>query len=180
MRLLAFYFVGLAVWQAWDVAGAGTPAVVGAIAWGGALGAAVLGLAALYAWWAARSTVYTITTRRIVLTFGIALPVSLSLPFKSIASAGLKLRSDGTGDIPLNPGERRRLSYLVLWPHARPWRLGRVQPMLRSVPDAAGVAEILSAALVEAHAARPVPVLAEPVSAPSAQARPDDLRHAAA
>lgn len=164
VRLIGFYFMGLAVFQAVEAGRAGG-AVLGTVASTLAMGAFVLALALAYAWAAARSTTYTITTRRVVLTFGIALPVTLSLPYKSIGSAALKLRADGTGDIPLGLSEKRRMSALVLWPHLRPWRLGRLQPMLRGVPDAARVAEILSAALVESQAERVVRVAQAPVTA---------------
>ncbi len=189
VRLIGFYFVGLAVWQAVEAGRAGAPggAVLGTVASTLAMGAFVLALAAAYAWAAARSTTYTITTRRVVLTFGIALPVTLSLPFKSIGTASLKLRADGTGDIPLGLAEKRRMSALVLWPHLRPWRLGRLQPMLRAVPEAARVAEVLSAALVEAQAERVVRVpqahtasTQEPAAAPAEVPSPAGLRPAAA
>ena len=42
------------------------------------------------------------------------------------------------------------LGYLLLWPHARPWRFSRPQPMLRALPGVAQVAETLAAA-VAAH-----------------------------
>lgn len=185
LRLLAFYFVGLAVWQAGEAAIAGAPvgAIAGTLAWTGTLGALVLGLGALYAWWAARSTVYTITTARVVLTFGIALPVTLSVPYKSIGAAAVRVGAGGVGDIPLAVQEKRRLSYLVLWPHARPWRLARVEPMLRAVPDVAGVAEILSAALVEAQATRhasPDIRASEPRAIAAVPAEAGSLRSAAA
>jgi len=38
------------------------------------------------------------------------------------------------------------LGYMLLWPHARPWRFARPQPMLRSVPDAQAVAAMLAEA----------------------------------
>jgi hypothetical protein len=31
----------------------------------------------------------------------------------------------------------KRIAYLHLWPHARPWQLKRPQPLLRALPDAA-------------------------------------------
>ncbi len=38
------------------------------------------------------------------------------------------------------------IAYLHLWPHARPWRAARPEPMLRCVPQAAQVAQLLSQA----------------------------------
>lgn len=157
--LVAAYFGVLLVWRIVDGANAGETAfaVAGSLLLLAGLGLAVMALILGYAWLAARTTTYTLTDRRIVLTFGIALPMSLNLPYRSIGSAAVKLFSDGTGDIPVVVTEKRRLSWIVLWPHVRPWRFSRIQPMLRAVPDAAAVAEILSGALAEAQAVRPAP-----------------------
>lgn len=108
---------------------------------------AALGLPALLAWLYSRTTLYTITNRRVVIRYGVALPMSLNIPFKIIASAALRQHADGTGDIPVALSGPGRIAYLHLWPHARPWRLARTEPMLRCVPDAARVAEILGKAL---------------------------------
>ena len=40
-----------------------------------------------------------------------------------------------------------RVSYVLLWPHVRPWRLRTPEPMLRALPDAALAAARLSEAL---------------------------------
>ena len=39
----------------------------------------IVGASILYAWLVARSTMYTITSRRVVMRFGIAVPVSFNL-----------------------------------------------------------------------------------------------------
>lgn len=116
------------------------------------------GLAVLYS----RTTRYTITSRRVLLQFGAVLPMTLNVPFKQIARADVKLFADGSGDLPLGVLAQQRLSYLLLWPHARPWRLNEVEPMLRGVPDARAVAEILAKALV---AASDGAVAAQPLAA---------------
>ncbi|OHV16491.1 phosphopantetheine adenylyltransferase, partial [Methylorubrum extorquens] len=111
------------------------------------IGLAALGLLSLLAWLVHRTTVYTLTDRRMVLHVGIALPITLNLPLTRIESADLRLFPDGTGDLPLRlpPGER--VAYLHLWPHARPWRVSRPEPMLRSVPAARSVVALLAPAL---------------------------------
>lgn len=111
------------------------------------------GLAILFS----RTTRYTVTNRRVLLQFGAALPMTLNVPFPQVAGAGLKVWSDGTGDIPLAVVSEKRLAYLLLWPHVRPWRLNSVEPMLRSVPDAQTVAGILAKALGSATAPAPEP-----------------------
>lgn len=115
-----------------------------------------LGLAMLYAWMVSRATVYTITSRRVVMHIGLALPVTINMPFQMIDAASLNVRADGSGDICLLLDSGNRLAYLVLWPHARPWRIARTEPMLRALPDAARVGQLLSRALA-ASAGAPVP-----------------------
>ena len=133
--------------------------------------AAVLILAAL-ATLVCRTTVYSITSRRVVMRIGVALPITFNLPFKTIASASLKLQGQGVGTIPLVLTDSNRLAYLVMWPHARPWRTAKTEPALRFVPDAAKVAQILaqavSAALPEAvNVMNPVVPQAQAANQPS-------------
>jgi len=87
--------------------------------------------------------------------------------------------ADGTGDIPLTMIGADRIAYLNLWPHARPWRIARPEPMLRAIPDAARVGEILSGALATAvgGTARPlrsvIPATPGPAAkSPRAKSRP--------
>lgn len=117
---------------------------------------AVLALAALavihvIAWMSASTTVYAVTNRRVVMRVGIALPIIVNLPLPEIAAAALKVHRDRSGDMPLQlKGEDVRLAYAVLWPHVRRWRFAHPEPMLRAVPDAVAVANILSQALAAA------------------------------
>ncbi len=116
--------------------------------------ALAIGLLALLAWLLSRASVYTITSRRVVMRFGVAIPISINLPFAQIANVALREHGDGTGDIPLTLASRVRSSYLILWPHARPWYFSPPQPMLRAIPEAAEVARILASALSAAAAER--------------------------
>lgn len=110
-----------------------------------------LGLLALLAWLSARTSVYTITSRRVVLRVGVALPTAINIPFVLVESGSLALGAGGVGDIPLALSGEDRVPYTTLWPHARPWRFSKPQPMLRSVPDAQKVAALLSDALLAAQ-----------------------------
>jgi hypothetical protein len=93
----------------------------------------------------ARATVYTITNRRVAMRIGAALTVTLNLPFTQVRNADLNLRRDGTGTIALDLLEAEtRLSYLVCWPHVRPWVMRRTQPALRCIPEAQSVARLLA------------------------------------
>jgi len=138
-RLVAIYFAllvaaGLATGS---YLGAGITALAGLLC---------LGLLALLAWGSARTTVYTLTNKRVVLRKGMAVPKCFNLPLKLVASADLKPHGKDHGDIALTMASDTRLAYFLLWPHARPWRLKRPQPMLRSIPDAGAVADRLARA----------------------------------
>ena len=115
-----------------------------------AAGCLALGLLMLLAWLSSRTTLYVVTSRRVTMKIGIALPIFFNLPFSSIVSASLAEYSDGTGEIPLALRAEAHIAYLHLWPHARPFRFARPEPSLRCVPDAARVAEVLSRALIAA------------------------------
>jgi hypothetical protein len=173
VREVAFYFAVLVAAQPTLalVQGTAVGATLLPMLWIGLAGSVATGVLGFLAWLAARGTVYTVTSRRLVLRFGIALPMTINLPFPVIAAAGLKLRRDGSGDLPIGLVAGERVSYIVLWPHARPWRLGRPEPMLRAVPDAAGVADILARALA-AHAGAPAPIRVSVASAVNDQRLP--------
>ena len=104
-------------------------------------------LLAFLGWLNARTTVYTITNRRVVLRIGVALTMAINIPFRQIAAANLKTRSDGSGDITLQLLDGNRIAYLHLWPHARAWRLKQPEPMLRAIAHVQPVARILGDAL---------------------------------
>jgi hypothetical protein len=66
----------------------------------------------------------------------------------------LDLRPNGTGTIALETLGETRLSYFVVWPHARPWTFNPSQPALRAIPEAEKVAGLLAEA-AEARIAVP-------------------------
>jgi hypothetical protein len=146
---VALYFAVIIVWRVLADLSAGkalAEVVTGAL-WVFALGVVAIGGLSLLAWAMAKATVYTITSRRLVIRLGVALPMIVNFPFAQISSAQLKRHRDDTGDIPVVLAESTRTSYLLLWPHVRPWHFARPQPMLRAIPDVAKVAGILSNAL---------------------------------
>ncbi len=121
-----------------------------------ALASVGLGLVALLAWLSARSTIYTLTDRRVVMRIGIVLTITFNLPLKRIVSADLRGAPRGTADIALrlddgSPG----IAWLTLWPHARPWHIGRAQPMLRCLPEGARVAATLTRCWAAHHGGAP-------------------------
>ena len=149
VRKVAIYFAAIFVWFLASKLLGGQSLVQGLVlgTWLLVLALVAMGLLLLLAWANSRATLYTLTNRRVVMRFGVAVSMTINIPFSQIGSAGLRRYEDGTGDITLSLIGQPRVSYLVLWPHVRPWRFGQVEPMLRVVPDAARVAEILSGAL---------------------------------
>ncbi|MEL6830504.1 MAG: photosynthetic complex putative assembly protein PuhB [Pseudomonadota bacterium] len=104
------------------------------------------GLAALMV----RSTMYTITSQRVVIRFGVAIRKYINLPFSQIASAALKPHGNRAGDIAFNLNEGGKLGWLHLWPHVRPFRLWSQQPMLRAIAEPQTVAARLIEAIQKA------------------------------
>ncbi|MEM7081587.1 MAG: photosynthetic complex putative assembly protein PuhB [Pseudomonadota bacterium] len=114
-----------------------------------------LGILLLISYFIARTTLYTITNRRVVMRIGIALPMPLNLPFSALSGADLRLHRDGSGDILLQVADRKRLSYVVLWPHLKMRGLLNVQPALRSLNAPQEAATTLAAAIAETPNALP-------------------------
>ena len=114
------------------------------------VGAAGVGLLAAFAWASARTTIYTLTTKRLVLRFGVALPMCINLPLTQIATARVQALRDGAGDIALALVGPERIGYIRLWPHARAWKIASPEPMLRSLADVDAVATLLTNALLAA------------------------------
>lgn len=146
---VAVYFGLLMLWRLASGLGDGLGAAEALrhMLWVAPVAAAALALIALLGWATARSTVYTITNRRVVLRVGVALTMSINVPFTRIVAASVKPGSGNRADIALSVAAEDRFAYLLLWPHARPWRLRHPEPMLRAVPDAGSVARLLADAL---------------------------------
>jgi hypothetical protein len=149
IREVAIYFGLLLTWRLWSNWSHGLSAgeAVTSALW--LIVPAIIGIAVLagLAWLFQRAACYTITSKRVLFQFGVALPMTMNIPLGKIANAALKTYHDGSGDIPLTLNDSKRVSYLLLWPHIRPWRLRMSEPMLNSIPDAAGVAAKLAEAL---------------------------------
>lgn len=148
VRKLAVYFLVLAVWRVATVAGdQGAAAAAAAGVWAVLLAAVALGLIGLFAWLVQRTTIYTLTNRRLAMRFGVALPMTINLPLRLIQGVDMSQWQDDSGNLAIRLDADEHLSYLVLWPHARPWHFSQVEPMLRCVPRVTAVAELLSGAL---------------------------------
>ena len=160
---VAGYFGALAIWNVGNELVGGS-SLLSALTTGVIsllVGAVAVGLLVLYAWLNARTTVYTLTNKRFVLRHGVALSKCFNIPYPTIASAGLKVDAKGVGDIPLGLADGYKVAYPHLWPHVRPWRIMSPEPMMRSLPDAASVAELLSSQLQLAARNADKPFVAE-------------------
>ena len=176
VRTLAVYFAilllvsgGMAASDAHDLRSS-----VVTLATFGFLAAVALVILAALAWLAARTTVYTVTDKRVVMRIGIVLSATFNLPFSRIGAASVGATAGDKADIALALAGPDRIGYGNLWPHARPWHVRRTEPMLRAVPEGARVAALLARAWSES---RGLPLLAG--AAPSASAAPSSSAPAA-
>lgn len=149
IREVAIYFGLLLVWRLWSNWSNGmqaTDAIVSAL-WLIVPAISAIAVLAGLAWLFRRAACYTITNKRVLFQFGVALPITMNIPLGKIENAALKTYRDGSGDIPLRVADSKRVSYLLLWPHIRPWRMRLPEPMFNSVPEASEVAAKLADAL---------------------------------
>lgn len=171
LRKAAFYFAALLLARAIQLwmSGVGMTGTLMGMLWPTALAVVALTAIATLAWLTARTTAYTLTDRRVVMRIGIVLTLTFNLPLKSISNAALRVTGKGFGDIPLALQAGDHIAWLHLWPHCRPWRVAKPEPMLRCLPDAQALATRLSKAWAAAtgnHAA--LANSAAPINAPSA------------
>lgn len=172
VRKIAVYFGVLMLWRGLGAATDGASAVEALASASVLLALALPALALLagFAWLSARTTLYTLTDKRVVMRIGVVLSVTFNLPLRTIHTAALRTRRGGHGDIALTLAGPDRIAYLHLWPHARAWQLKRPQPLLRALPDATAVAERLADALAQSAGTVRQPRVAVPVEAqPSAR-----------
>ena len=174
LRFVAVLIALLVIWRTaagiHDGIGAGAVAIVA----GGTLlgGLIALGLLALSGWLMARGTIYTITTQRLVIRHGVAMPMAINIPFAKVAGAAAAPGFDGTSSIALSLLPKSRSSFIALWPHVRPFQIIRPEPTLRAIADGARVAGLLTDALSRA-AGQPAAATARP--APTGHREPEAI-----
>lgn len=149
VRMLAAYFAALlalrVVFQAFD--GVAVTSILTSVLALSLLAAIAIGLVLIYASRLASATMITITDKRIVVRTGVAVSVTINLPFRIIEAADVRLHEDGSGDIALSIDRRNRASYVLLWPMVKPFGFINVRPVLRGLSDATSVADTLATAL---------------------------------
>jgi len=155
VRFVAGYFAILVAWSMFSTlweGGTVAAAVTGAL-WPAVGGALALGVLAGLAWLLARTTIYTLTNKRIAMRYGVALPMTINIPLRCVDSAGLRVYPRSTGDIPFQLKGPDRFAYLHLWPNARPMQYSKAEPMIRAIPDVEEAAQIIAHALVSVQQA---------------------------
>ncbi len=150
-RGVAIYFAAmLALW----VVGTSAPVASAAFATGFALRMAlvvvVLGVLEALARIVARTSVYAITDRRVVLRIGMVIPMSINIPFSLLTSADVGAFKDGTGQLSLALEKGHRIAYIALWPHCRVFTFNQPSPVLRGLLAPTVVGEILADAVTKA------------------------------
>ncbi len=173
LRKAAIYFAVLIASRAafLSYSGQGFGSVLYGLLLPALLAIVALGGLATLAWLTASTTAYTLTDQRVVMRIGIVLTLTFNLPLKRIETAGLQLNKNGFGDIPLALNGGDRIGWLNLWPHARPWRINKPEPMLRCIPDAQAFAAQLQQAWAAATGKATSPMESNASNQPHWQAK---------
>ena len=146
IRKVAIYFTAIILAQsAWKLTNGTTFAealqVVPKIAGLGCLACAIL---AAIAFATARTTNYTLTSKRVLMKVGIALPVIINLPLRQIDGVSFAATGNDCGTVCFKTGGDVRLAYMLLWPHAMPWQFMKPKPAFRDIPQVEEVASRLA------------------------------------
>jgi hypothetical protein len=145
-RKVVIYFAILMTISAAAEMGAGSnlAQIAASVMWQFTMAVSALAVLCLLGWLYTRSTVYTITNQRLVMRFGVAIPMMINIPWSKIEAVNLRRFDDGSGDIEFTVESGKRMSYLMLWPNVKSWRFSPVTPALRSIKNADEVAARLS------------------------------------
>ena len=144
---LALYFglliAGHTVYRLME--GVSAAQVVGTFVWQAGLAATVLVLLAWLARSYAASVLYTLTSERLVIRSGVALPMMVNIPVEQITAADMRVYRDGTGDIVLTPVADRKLHWVLLWPNVSAWYSRPIRPLLRGLAEPQRAADAFAA-----------------------------------
>ena len=144
---LALYFglliAGHTVYRLME--GVSAAQVMGTFVWQAGLAATVLVLLAWLARSYAASVMYTLTSERLVIRSGVALPMMVNIPIEQITAADMRVYRDGTGDIVLTPVADRKLHWVLLWPNVSAWYSRPIRPLLRGLAEPHRAADAFAA-----------------------------------
>ncbi len=146
IRKVVIYFIILIVGQgAWKFAnGASLHDALQAVPLMAGLGAVACAILLGFAYASARTTYYTLTSKRVLMKVGIALPVIINLPLRQIDGISFALTGKDCGTICFKTSGETRLAYLLLWPHAKPWNFNKPLPAFRDIAKVEEVASRLA------------------------------------
>ena len=147
---VGLYFLALLIWRTLSVAAEPGNGLAEGLSAASVLVMPFLAAEAvllLLAWGYARSTIYTLTSARLAIRSGLAVPVTTTIAFELVEGAALKRHGKGLGDLCFTVRESERPSWAMLWPSVRPWHWRHPEPSFRCVPNGEAVASTLKAAL---------------------------------
>ena len=147
---VGLYFLALLIWRTLSVAAEPGNGLAEGLSAASVLVMPFLAAEAvllLLAWGYARSTIYTLTSARLAIRSGLAVPVTTTIAFELVEGAALKRHGKGLGDLCFTVRESERPSWAMLWPSVRPWRWRHPEPSFRCVPNGEAVASMVKAAL---------------------------------
>ena len=147
IRHLTLYFglliAGHTVYRLME--GVSAAQVMGTLVWQSGLAATVLVLLTWLARAYAKSILYTLTSERLVIRSGVALPMMANIPIEQITAADMRVYRDGTGDILLKPDQDRKLYWVLLWPNVSAWYSRPIRPLLRGLAEPHRAADAFAA-----------------------------------
>lgn len=151
-RGVALYFAAmLALWVVGTSESLTSATFAAGLALRTALAVAVLGVLEALARIVARTTVYAVTDRRVVMRVGMVIPMSINIPFALLTSADVGAFRDGTGQLSLSLEKGHRIAYIALWPHCRVFTFNQPLPVLRGLLEPSVVGELLANAVSKAN-----------------------------
>jgi hypothetical protein len=143
-KVVIYFAILMAISAAAEISdGSNLAQIAASVGWQFTMAISALAVLCLLGWLYTRSTVYTITNQRLVMRFGVAIPMMINIPWSKIEAVNMRRFDDGSGDIEFTLESSKRMSYLMLWPNVKSWRFSPVTPTLRSINDADQVAATL-------------------------------------
>jgi hypothetical protein len=158
VRKVVAYFVLMMVWQMVSLNADGVDPVESFFYLMRSITLSITGvcLLCMAAWWSARTTLYTLTNKRLIMRVGIVLSLTFNLPLRRIRA-----------DIALQLPAEDRIGWFHLWPHQRAWHLKHPQPTLRCIPNGKAVSDLLLKTWRAVHQPQAMSVALTPSSAPT-------------
>ena len=153
VRKVAIYFGVMLLWQALNLRADGADGldIVIDLSKSATLIVMALCLLCMAAWWAASTSLYTLTDKRLVMRVGIVLSLTFNFPLRCIRSARVKSLAGDHADIALELPPGDRIGWFHLWPHQRAWFVKNPQPTMRGVTQGRQVADLLQKTWMQAQ-----------------------------